>query len=53
MSIKYNIYLLPHGRKIYSESGKTLIEILIDKNIFLRSDCSGKGICGKCRIKKK
>ena len=50
MSTKYNIYLLPHGRKIHTKPGKSLMEALIDQNIFLRSDCGGKGTCGKCRV---
>ena len=29
------------------------MEALIDQNIFLRSDCGGKGTCGKCRVEKK
>lgn len=52
MSTKYNIYLLPHGRKIHTKPGKSLMESLINQNIFLRSDCGGKGTCGKCRVKK-
>ena len=53
MTNKYYIYLLPHGRKIHAKPGKSLMESLIDQNIFLRSDCGGKGTCGKCRVKKK
>lgn len=52
MSNKYNIYLLPHGRKIHTKPGKSLMESLMDQNIFLRSDCGGKGVCKKCRVKK-
>ncbi len=52
MSNKYNIYLLPHGRKIHTKPGRSLMESLMDQNIFLRSDCGGKGVCKKCRVKK-
>ncbi|SDT84939.1 ASKHA domain-containing protein [Desulfobacula phenolica] len=48
---KYHINLLPHGRQINARSGKSMMEALMDQNIFLRSDCGGRGTCGKCRIK--
>ncbi len=53
MSNKYLIDLLPHGRKLPAKPGKSLIESLIDQNIFLRSDCGGKGTCEKCQVKRK
>ena len=28
-----------------------LFDILLRKGVFLASDCSGKGICGKCKVK--
>jgi len=28
------------------------MEALMNESIFLRSDCGGKGVCGKCRVKK-
>lgn len=46
-----NIELLPHGRKIEAREGERLLESLMAHNIFLRSDCGGKGVCGKCRVK--
>ena len=46
-----SIKLLPHGRKIKAIVGERLLESLIAHNIFLRSDCGGKGVCGKCRVK--
>ncbi len=52
MSDQHYIQLLPHGRKIIAKPGKNIMESLMDHNIFLRSDCGGKGICGKCRVKK-
>ncbi|MCP4114927.1 MAG: DUF4445 domain-containing protein [Desulfobacteraceae bacterium] len=44
------IRLFPHGREIASAPERRLIESLIDNNIFLRSDCGGKGVCGKCLV---
>ncbi len=45
-----NIYLQPAGRKITAEEDDSLLETFIANNILLRSDCGGKGICGKCRV---
>lgn len=33
------------------ETGENLLEALVDAGIFLRSDCGGRGVCGKCRIR--
>ncbi|MCK5837447.1 MAG: DUF4445 domain-containing protein, partial [Desulfobacula sp.] len=48
---KYYIHLLPHGRQIEAKPGRSLIESLMDESIFLRSDCGGKGVCKKCKVK--
>jgi len=48
---KCHIHLLPHGRQIEAKPGKSLMEALMDQNIFLRSDCGGKGVCKKCQVK--
>ncbi len=48
---KCHIHLLPHGRQIEAMPGRSLIESLMDKSIFLRSDCGGKGVCKKCKVK--
>lgn len=47
----YHIHLLPHGRQIKVKQGRNLMESLMAENIFLRSDCGGKGVCGKCQVK--
>ncbi len=39
------------GRRIQTAGDQTLLEALIDAGVMLRSDCGGKGRCGKCRIK--
>ena len=46
----HQIQLLPHGRRIQANSGRNLMELLVEQSIFLRSDCGGKGTCGKCRV---
>ncbi|MEA1968325.1 MAG: ASKHA domain-containing protein, partial [Thermodesulfobacteriota bacterium] len=48
---KCYIHLLPHDRRIEAKPGRSLMESLMEKNIFLRSDCGGKGLCKKCQIK--
>jgi len=50
MSKKHNIQLLPHGRQIKGKNGQSLMEALIHHSIFLRSDCGGRGSCGKCKV---
>jgi len=50
MSDTHHIQLLPHGRQITARSGRSLMEALVDHSIFLRSDCGGRGNCGKCRV---
>ncbi|CAB1079512.1 hypothetical protein JY97_13355 [Alkalispirochaeta odontotermitis] len=47
----YTIHIEPEDRKITAENGQTLLEVLIGAGIFLRTDCGGKGSCGKCRVK--
>jgi len=37
--------------QFFAEQGQTVLEALIDNGHFLRSDCGGKGSCGKCRVK--
>lgn len=52
MSKLHEIALLPHGRKIQGRQGRSLMEALVNASIFLRSDCGGRGICGKCKVNK-
>ena len=47
------IRILPHGRKITTTYGQNLLEALMHQSIFLRSDCGGKGTCGKCLVHSK
>ncbi|MDI9646207.1 MAG: ASKHA domain-containing protein [Archaeoglobales archaeon] len=39
----------PIGRKVECESG-TILEIARNSNVGIRSDCGGRGVCGKCRV---
>ncbi len=45
-----NLTLLPSGKTIRVKKGDKLLQTLIGLMINLRSDCGGKGICGKCRV---
>ncbi|MDD9303267.1 MAG: DUF4445 domain-containing protein [Desulfobacter sp.] len=46
------IDILPQKRRLKVRSGQRLLESLVHHGIFLRSDCGGKGRCGKCRVDK-
>ena len=48
---KCHINLLNSDKKIETKSGTSLMESFFAKGVFLRSDCGGKGICGKCKVK--
>jgi uncharacterized 2Fe-2S/4Fe-4S cluster protein (DUF4445 family) len=44
------VKILPHGRTIKMAEGTNLLAGLIEHSIFLRSDCGGRGACGKCAV---
>lgn len=50
MTNTFTIRIHPHDRIIKAKAGRNLMEALVDKSIFLRSDCGGKGSCGKCKV---
>jgi uncharacterized 2Fe-2S/4Fe-4S cluster protein (DUF4445 family) len=39
-----------NGQPYPAERGQTALEALINNGLLLRSDCGGKGRCGKCQI---
>jgi len=47
---KPTIHLVSDDLEIRAEAGQTVLEALIGAGIFLRTDCGGKGGCGKCRV---
>ena len=47
----HTVYIYPHERKIQVADESSLLGNLIEHAIFLRSDCGGKGVCGKCLVK--
>lgn len=48
---KQKIRITLNGQSYFAESGQTALEALINNGLLLRSDCGGKGRCGKCQIK--
>ena len=37
--------------RVFCENGANLLQALLDAGIFVDNACSGKGICGKCKVK--
>lgn len=40
----------PIGRTVETQKEDTVLEIARNSNIGIRSDCGGRGVCGKCKI---
>lgn len=47
----HTIHLASENLEVCAAAGQTVLESLIGAGIFLRTDCGGKGSCGKCRVK--
>lgn len=45
------IFVTNENKIIEFEEDKTLMDILLNENIFVDNACNGKGICGKCKVK--
>lgn len=50
MMSRHTVNILPHVCTIEVEEGGNLLASLIEHSIFLRSDCGGRGVCGKCSV---
>ena len=48
---KQKIRITFNGQPYRAERGQTALEALINNGLLLRSDCGGKGRCGKCQVK--
>ncbi|RJQ63871.1 MAG: DUF4445 domain-containing protein [Desulfobacteraceae bacterium] len=46
----FRVKFEPSGISCRGKAGQSLLEIAVDRNIFIRSDCGGKGRCGKCTV---
>jgi len=49
-NIEIIINFEPISRRIYINTIDTIYQYLINTDIKIRSECGGKGTCGKCRI---
>ncbi|VFQ42858.1 ASKHA domain-containing protein [Desulfoluna butyratoxydans] len=47
---QHTLTLLPGRRVIVCRDGEFIAPALASAGIFLRTDCGGKGVCGKCRV---
>jgi len=47
----YTISILPDGKSVRAGKQEKLLEALTGNGILLRSDCGGKGLCGKCLVR--
>ncbi len=48
--MKYEVLFRPSGKRGQVEEKRTVLEAARELGIKLRSDCGGKGTCGKCRV---
>jgi uncharacterized 2Fe-2S/4Fe-4S cluster protein (DUF4445 family) len=48
--VKHDILFRPSGKRGRVEEKRTILEAARELGINLRSDCGGKGTCGKCRV---
>ena len=48
---KYTISILPDGKTVRAGKEERFLEALTGNGILLRSDCGGKGLCGKCLVR--
>lgn len=46
----YKIIFEPYGRRMQAEEGETIFRVAREGSIGLRSECGGRGICGRCRV---
>ncbi|MDH7477989.1 MAG: ASKHA domain-containing protein [Candidatus Bathyarchaeota archaeon] len=52
MAIPENVKILfePEAKKIQTLKGTTVFQAAKDAGVTIRSECDGKGLCGKCRV---
>lgn len=44
------VTIIPEDKEIQYQPGKNLMEILLSAGVFVDNPCSGRGICGKCKV---
>ncbi len=50
MSETFKVTFQPMDVSVEAESGETLLDAAARRDIPIRSDCGGKGLCGKCLV---
>ena len=50
MPENYRVIFEPMGLSVTADSESTILEVAANREIPIRSDCGGKGLCGKCRV---
>lgn len=50
MPNQFILSFLPENRQVTAETGETVWDAACRAGIYIRGECNGKGICGKCRI---
>ncbi|WXG41955.1 MAG: ASKHA domain-containing protein [Candidatus Freyarchaeum deiterrae] len=48
---EFAIRFEPDGKKIAADNGLNILDLAKEGGVGIRSECGGKGKCGKCRIK--
>ena len=50
MTDQYKIKFEPMGMVMEAANGETILDAAARRNVAIRSDCGGLGVCGKCRV---
>lgn len=47
----FHVYIPSISRELECEPGENLMQVLLNNRIYVDNACSGKGLCGKCRVR--
>lgn len=50
MSEDYRIIFEPMGLSVKTDPDKSILDVAASRDVPIRSDCGGKGLCGKCLV---
>ena len=50
MTDQYKIKFEPMGMVVEAANGETILDAAARRDVAIRSDCGGLGVCGKCRV---
>lgn len=50
MRTRVVVTLEPYGKRVEVEPGATILQVATSAGIGIRSECGGRGLCGKCRV---